>query len=240
MIRHFLLLLPLALCAVRADVPEYVRTFWEANNDVLNEKIATFDSLQSVERDIYEATLTLHAQPMAHIFDTDRNPYDIVVRRTGALVDHLKTMPGGPDLTAPEFGAHDDLEKQRAGEAVWPMMDVDPENPTGVESDRPSRGTTTVLRELRYRGYLNSKGGGKGFTVHFRGLEASVTNPSGEHVRLSLFTAAGRIRTTSIFDGNRSRIRIDLSNAVDAPGMYYVRLTSGRCSNTRRVAFYNR
>lgn len=285
MIRHFLLLLLLALCAVRADVPEYVRTFWEANYDVLNEKIATFDSLQSVEGVIQEATLTPNAHPMAHILDTDRNPYDIVVRRTEALIEHLTVMPGSHKYVAVTSGHH-----------TWPvgnlvLIDTHIEDDNGMAQIQ--RITNPDFNFIRDQGdpfpsvwkvwvgdhyhYLTTPwplseaffiaplGSGKNVkevllvdafgnrVVLFAGrhlpprhpiplrprLKPPVTNPSGEHVRLSLFTAAGRIITTRIFDGNRSRIRIDLSNAVDAPGMYYVGLTSGRCSNTKRLVFCN-
>lgn len=142
------------------------------------------------------------------------------------------------DLTAPEFSAHYDLEKQRAGVVVWPMIDVDPENPTGVESDRPSRGTTTVLRELRDRGYPTSEMVHSGFTMSIRGLRAVVVNPRKEQVRMSLFNAAGQIVGTRIMSGSQARILIDFSGMVDGSGLYYVRIASGTYSETRRAVFY--
>lgn len=39
--------------------------------------------------------------PQALILDTDRDPLDVVLRRTGALLDDLRRLPGAPDL-APE------------------------------------------------------------------------------------------------------------------------------------------
>jgi hypothetical protein len=33
------------------------------------------------------------------------------------------------DLNAPRYGAYHDLEAQRRGEVVWPLLDVDPANP---------------------------------------------------------------------------------------------------------------
>ena len=45
------------------------------------------------------------------------------------------------DLNSMEFGSDYDFEKQRAGELVWPVVDVDPANPTGVEIDQPVPGT---------------------------------------------------------------------------------------------------
>jgi len=39
-------------------------------------------------------------QPESLILPADRDPVDVVLRRTAALLADLKTMPGGPDLTA--------------------------------------------------------------------------------------------------------------------------------------------
>ncbi len=41
------------------------------------------------------------------------------------------------DLNTMQYGSGYDIEKQKAGELVWPMVDVDPENPVGVEIDQP-------------------------------------------------------------------------------------------------------
>jgi len=41
-------------------------------------------------------------RPEALIAETDRDPADVVLRRTAALIAHLKTLPDAPDLTALE------------------------------------------------------------------------------------------------------------------------------------------
>jgi hypothetical protein len=60
--------------------------------------------------------------PQSLILDSDRDPVDVVLRRTAALVDDLKTMPGAPDLGAAEAelaalqaaGASVDVEDEAA------------------------------------------------------------------------------------------------------------------------------
>ena len=39
------------------------------------------------------------------------------------------------DANSNELGAYRDEKKQRAGEVAWPTIDMDPNNPTGVERD---------------------------------------------------------------------------------------------------------
>ena len=41
--------------------------------------------------------------PNALILDSDRSPVDIAIRRAGALLAHLKSMPGAPDLSDREL-----------------------------------------------------------------------------------------------------------------------------------------
>jgi hypothetical protein len=36
------------------------------------------------------------------------------------------------DLNSPRLGAFNDVDRQERGELVWPDLDVDPNNPTGV------------------------------------------------------------------------------------------------------------
>jgi hypothetical protein len=37
------------------------------------------------------------------------------------------------DLNSPRLGAFNDVAKQERGELVWPALDVDPDNVTGIE-----------------------------------------------------------------------------------------------------------
>ena len=67
--------------------------------------------------------------------------------RTMPPVDEKPVLQAGDDgrarcwwsLSAPEYGAYHDEEAQRRGEIVWPLFDLDPNNPLGVEG-RPANG----------------------------------------------------------------------------------------------------
>jgi hypothetical protein len=54
------------------------------------------------------------------------------------------------DLNSNEIGWIGDdrsqIEAQKRGEALWPPIDVDPSNPTGVEKEVPSRSPPVPLR----------------------------------------------------------------------------------------------
>ena len=41
------------------------------------------------------------------------------------------------DANSMELGSYHDDEAQRAGKVIWPVLEADPANPTGVEHDRP-------------------------------------------------------------------------------------------------------
>ena len=54
------------------------------------------------------------------------------------------------DLNSNEIGwigdDRSEIEAQKRGEALWPPIDVDPSNPTGVEKEVPSRSSPVSLR----------------------------------------------------------------------------------------------
>ena len=53
------------------------------------------------------------------------------------------------DCNSNELGAYARVTDQKAGKLVWPRLDCDPENPTGIESDRPVPGTSLIRERLR-------------------------------------------------------------------------------------------
>ncbi len=56
--------------------------------------------------------------------------------------DELKRITLWLDLNSMELGAETRVDAQRRGELVWPRLDVDIDNPTGVEKNRPLPGIT--------------------------------------------------------------------------------------------------
>jgi hypothetical protein len=56
------------------------------------------------------------------------------------------------DANSSILGAYRDVDKQKAGEVVWPMIDMDPANPAGIDLAEgrpppPPPGATTPLMQ---------------------------------------------------------------------------------------------
>jgi len=52
------------------------------------------------------------------------------------------------DCNSNELGAYTKVSDQKSGKLVWPELDYDPENPTGVENDRPISSITQAWKQL--------------------------------------------------------------------------------------------
>ena len=69
--------------------------------------------------------------------------------------DELRTICLWLDLNSMRDGVFDNelKERERAGELVWPIHDATPENPQGIEKDRPSPGPAVprITRATRAR-----------------------------------------------------------------------------------------
>ncbi|MDR1962601.1 MAG: NPCBM/NEW2 domain-containing protein [Planctomycetaceae bacterium] len=65
----------------------------ERTNEVACEYIAL---QQELKKKIDPKRAAQSLRPEATFFETDRNPVDVVLRRTKALLEHLKTLPGAP------------------------------------------------------------------------------------------------------------------------------------------------
>jgi hypothetical protein len=52
------------------------------------------------------------------------------------------------DCNSNELGAYTKVSDQKSGKLVWPELDCDPKNPTGVENDRPLSDNTKMWEHL--------------------------------------------------------------------------------------------
>jgi hypothetical protein len=52
------------------------------------------------------------------------------------------------DCNSNELGAYTKVYDQKSGKLVWPQLDCDPDNPTGVENKRPLPGTSQIRKNL--------------------------------------------------------------------------------------------
>lgn len=136
------------------------------------------------------------------------------------------------DCNSMRYGDFRNTEKQDAGEIVWPSHYWDPDNPTGVESGQPDPDPTTVLNNLREKGYLAddaslpSRRGA--IAVAVRGSRVVIENPSGRRVHWTLHDLKGSTVLDRHIPGDTRTVHADISHLP--PGMYCVRLRSGRMS----------
>ena len=80
--------------ALRAEAPDpLMEQEWQRRFDALRRDIALRDHLMKRAGETY--------RPEALILPSDRDPADVVLRRTAALLADLRSMPAAPDLAAP-------------------------------------------------------------------------------------------------------------------------------------------
>jgi hypothetical protein len=74
----------------------------------------------------------------------DKSHYDVQLSK-----DELRTLTLWLDLSSPEYGVYprDGGSREKAGELVWPLLDVDPADPTGVEEAAPKPVEQPVAEE---------------------------------------------------------------------------------------------
>ncbi|MEE8452189.1 MAG: hypothetical protein V3R99_09750 [Thermoguttaceae bacterium] len=98
------LILPLACClvAIGASRPATAGQFEQIEKDLNNR--AWFQKIAA------EAF-----RPDSLILDSDRDPCDVIFRRTRALLDHLAAMPGAPDFSAERLALKQLAPKVAAG-----------------------------------------------------------------------------------------------------------------------------
>ncbi|MHB1309255.1 MAG: hypothetical protein ACYC23_19425, partial [Limisphaerales bacterium] len=125
---------------VGAEVSPEVRQSWEEDYASLKVALRQRDNPHALLRPGEERKEVADLQSL--YWESDRTPADVALRRTAALLEHLKQLPGAPDLEALEkelaaassrhTGAVDDqalyFAVRRIGRAVAlanPLLDFD-------------------------------------------------------------------------------------------------------------------
>lgn len=128
------------------------------------------------------------------------------------------------DLNTMQYGSDYDIEKQKAGELVWPMVDVDPENPVGVEIDQPvpdeypSAINTSPAPALRSLPHI---------TVRAGTGRLHISLPAGAPLSVGVYDMAGRaVLRTAVST-------IDLRRLGN--GTYMVRVNTPRLTISREI-----
>jgi hypothetical protein len=137
--------------------------------------------------------------------------------RVAGLYNFCKPSPSNPAMTATELrritlwldgnsnelSAYTQVAQQQAGQLVWPELDFDPKNPTGVETGLPSPVVNPPAKTEAPR-----------MPVAVRGNHLRFTNTSGGTVRVKLFEASGKV----IFDRPCRGTGI----SIDMPGAHRI------------------
>ncbi len=141
--------------------------------------------------------------------------------------DELRRIILWLDANSLELGSYNTsdaaIAQQRDGELVWPELDVDPDNPTGVETGKLPQTSIIkdVIRDLNVR-FTGSSEPGKLWLIKRNG-NVTVYNPSRQPVKNSLYSLNGRLLFSfpSVQNGNFTFC--DLRNAPVAKGVYIFR-----------------
>ena len=116
------------LLAVGSQVSAQPDSDWKAHYRELQREIVSYgkgsQSKTSGRANLQERVVSTHSL----IWDTDRTPFDVVLRRGKALLVHLKSMPNGPDVTLWEKQIHAIESKKKSsapGKRSAPADQVD-------------------------------------------------------------------------------------------------------------------
>lgn len=114
------------------------------------------------------------------------------------------------DLNSMELGAEYNVNDQRSGKLVWPRIDLDINNPQGIENDRPLYGATKIINNI------------KNETVKIirTGSVISLLNFEYPIGKAKLFDLSGRCVLNWSFNDAVNSFSIDLKRTPLAKGTY--------------------
>ena len=133
------------------------------------------------------------------------------------------------DANSNELGAYHNVDEQRAGQVVWPTIDVDPAHPSGVELDRPlpPRGGTIAKDGFR----MKSTASGELFNLRTAGDALIVTDLQND-ATIVLSNLAGR---ELLRMGTNERKTVRIPAQYMPSGMYWLTVYAARSQSTRMV-----
>jgi hypothetical protein len=137
------------------------------------------------------------------------------------------------DMSAPRYGTYMNPGAEERGELVWPYHDVDPDNPLGVEFDRPQRDNATAIREIEQGKYSRSACSRPKLRIRMEGGRILVHIPESDPGGLLLMSKPdGRtvFRRSGLWKGE---------NNIEAPGpgsgIYIIQVRAGKARLSRTV-----
>jgi hypothetical protein len=117
------------------------------------------------------------------------------------------------DMNSNELGAYTKVAAQRAGKMVWPEIDVDPNNPLGVEK----RDVAPIIRPVAQTAPV-------GFAVNRSGGQTGITFPSRERYTVHVYDLSGN-RVAARQTSPSGRLTLEAGRY--RPGLYFVEAKAG-------------
>ena len=146
-------------------------------------------------------------------------------REKGTLTEEdMRRVTLWLDCASDEFGAYQDVNRQRTGQLVWPELDVDSENPQGVDT-RDSIPTGVTQQATRTRSSILIKVQGRPVV-----LPASF---AGEPITISILDLGGRLMCE--VSVNAHPVTAELPDVIGR-GVYIVCCRKGNTIVRKRVA----
>jgi hypothetical protein len=122
------------------------------------------------------------------------------------------------DCNSNELGSYSNEAGQRAGQLVWPAIDTNLQNPSGVESDFPL--PTTAVRRRVLDQYLTNPAVIFPVTLRFSGGVFSISKPAGTEYTLKLCNLNGKTVYRAKLDALVTKNVFSLRSQKLAPAAY--------------------
>ncbi|MDO5576868.1 MAG: T9SS type A sorting domain-containing protein, partial [Fibrobacter sp.] len=133
------------------------------------------------------------------------------------------------DLNSMELGAEYNIYDQYAGKLVWPRLDLDVNNPQGIEVDRPLFGTSDVNANIYKK---------ESVQIRRLGSVISVINTENVINKASVYDLSGRNILNLNFSKAVNSFSINTSKIQMAKGTYILKCISGGKNNIRNQALF--
>ncbi len=129
------------------------------------------------------------------------------------------------DCATMRKGWYNDTAKAKAGEVVWPEVDLDPANPLGVESGPPVSMARSARESMTPR---------HGVSLSLSGSRIVVHNPVREPVTVTIFSPAGRKKNEYALAGNENPEVLSPGNLPN--GTFVIQVTSRTSTLSRMIS----
>ncbi|HEX3020169.1 MAG TPA: hypothetical protein VHP36_07695 [Chitinispirillaceae bacterium] len=140
--------------------------------------------------------------------------------------DEYKRVALWLDLNSMELGAEYNVNEQRSGKLVWPRIDIDVNNPQGIESARPLYGITNVINTIK----------NDPFRVTRNGSIFTVLNPGMALDKVAIYDLSGRCVCKINIGKAVNSFSFDLNKTLISKGTYILNTSLSEISNVHNPA----